>query len=448
VLVAVVLALIAAGCGNSGSDDSATETTKKPSSSGAGGATDVGVTDKDITVSLMMTKTGPNAIGEAGFDKGFEAYVESVNAAGGVNGRKIKIASTRDDASQPARQVSEYGQIMSQDKPFILVQASGNMADADKAIEDEIPVVAMYTDSGIMKSDNFFAVNGSWKAPDPTNLPAAPLGLNFGIYDAYILKKKGESTMASFGYNISASAKSAKDTCKEANEFGVKCAFEDTSLAFGFTDIGASIAKLKSAGVTHVWAAMDVGGCVTMLRSLKRAGMNDATLRCAVLPADADAPKYADVSGNLFAVSNYAPFDSDVPEMKKLVKEMGARKPGEQLNTVVTQGWAAGILLVDGLKAAGDDLTRANFVKTIRTDPAFSTWDAHGLISQVDWTKNRWSLWADPSYKVPKSCTGYLMRGGAKKFAQVGPTPKLCVVGLDAKGLADYVKSDKSSLEP
>jgi branched-chain amino acid transport system substrate-binding protein len=443
-LLVAVVALAAAGCGNS-DDDSANKTT---TTKGGGAArTDVGITDKEVRVTLLGTLTGPNAGGEAGFNDGFEAYVEALNAAGGVNGRTIKIVSTRDDASTPGRQVAEFQQAMENDKPFLVVMASGNFAAADAAIGQGVPVVGQYTTTEWHKSDLFFAVNaGSWGASDQSTVKAGPPGLSGAGYDAYILKKKGETKMATFGYAIAGSAASAKEICSEVDTLGVECAYSDTSLSFGFTDIGASLAKLKSEKITHIYAAMDVGGCVTILRSLKRAGM-DATLRCPA--ADAKTPgQYSDIADNIFMVQTGAPETSKIPAMVSFLKETKARKPGKDRTAVTRLGWYAGTLLEDALTEMGDDLTRENFVKTIRTSEKFAAWDARGLVSPIDWTTNVWDESQKPGF-TPKVGCGFIFRGDAdrKAFVPVGDPKGVCVNGIRRPAFDKLIKADKTTVD-
>src|SRR5919198_3201716 len=86
-LVALVamLALTVAACGRS--SDSASLSVP-------------GVTDKEIKVGGSFPFTGPLAVYGA-ISQGFAAYVDAVNASGGVNGRKIAYHPL-DDAYDPS----------------------------------------------------------------------------------------------------------------------------------------------------------------------------------------------------------------------------------------------------------------------------------------------------------------------------------------------------------
>jgi branched-chain amino acid transport system substrate-binding protein len=82
-----------------------------------------GVTDTKITIGGTFPFTGPLATAGA-LSKGFSAYVGAVNAAGGVNGRKIDYKPL-DDAYDPSRVASNARRLVQQDEVFALITALG-----------------------------------------------------------------------------------------------------------------------------------------------------------------------------------------------------------------------------------------------------------------------------------------------------------------------------------
>lgn len=452
-LVAILLALslVAAACGNDDGGSDAQETEQKGGSGGdGGGSTDVGVSGDEIRVSQIVSTTGVNASGHAGFEKGFEAYTEALNEKGGVHGRKVKIVSTRSDNSEAPRQAAEFQQAVEQDKVFAVFGSWPGFGGAEYAIAQKVPVFGAPYDNTWQKSDSFFGTSGgSWKAPDFTNLPTAPASLS-GSNSAYIAAKLGEKKFGTFGYTHPGSKAGAESACSAAGKLGLECVYQDVTLQFGFTDLGASIEKIKSSGARYFQALMDLSGCVTILRSLKRAGMEDAHLLCAVGYGPDAVEKFGDVVGNMFVVTGTAPFESDIPEMKRFVKELTTRKPGTDPSTTALNGWMAGILFEEALEEVGPNLTRAKLIETIRTGKAFSNWTARDIQGGIDWTTNRHEQYADPSFKPdPAICAGYLLRPDPanKRWVQVGEKPQLCLRGLtDAAKVKEKVAADKSKL--
>ena len=88
-----------------------------------------GVTADSVTIGAFGPITGPAAyIGLAGRD-GMSLAVKEINAAGGVNGRKINVVF-EDDAHSPTRGLAAAKKLVEQDKVFMLMSVGGSNATA------------------------------------------------------------------------------------------------------------------------------------------------------------------------------------------------------------------------------------------------------------------------------------------------------------------------------
>jgi branched-chain amino acid transport system substrate-binding protein len=88
-----------------------------------------GVTADSVTIGAFGPITGPAAyIGLAGRD-GMNLAVKEINAAGGVNGRKINVVF-EDDAHSPTRGLAAAKKLLEQDKVFMLMSVGGSNATA------------------------------------------------------------------------------------------------------------------------------------------------------------------------------------------------------------------------------------------------------------------------------------------------------------------------------
>jgi len=86
----------------------------------SGHAADPGVTDKEIVVGQFAAQTGPAAELGKRMQLGMLAHFNAVNAAGGVNGRSIKLVS-RDDGYEPDKAAAAVKALIEEDKVFALV---------------------------------------------------------------------------------------------------------------------------------------------------------------------------------------------------------------------------------------------------------------------------------------------------------------------------------------
>jgi len=86
-----------------------------------------GVTADGITIGAYGPITGPAAyIGLAGRD-GMNLAIKEINAAGGINGRKINVVF-EDDAHSPTRALAAVKKLVEQDKVFAIMSVAGSNA--------------------------------------------------------------------------------------------------------------------------------------------------------------------------------------------------------------------------------------------------------------------------------------------------------------------------------
>ena len=88
----------------------------------AGNAT--GVTDTTIKIGVHAPVTGAAAIPQQSFEKAVGVYFDSVNRAGGINGRKVEVLF-EDDGFDPNRARTECKRMAEQEEVFLLIGGAG-----------------------------------------------------------------------------------------------------------------------------------------------------------------------------------------------------------------------------------------------------------------------------------------------------------------------------------
>jgi branched-chain amino acid transport system substrate-binding protein len=108
---------------------------------------ETGVTEREIVVGQFAAFSGAAAqLGER-MRLGIEAHFKTVNAAGGVNGRQLKLV-TRDDGYEPEKAKAAVTALIEQDKVFALVGSVGTptgLASVPVLTQAGVPLVGMFT---------------------------------------------------------------------------------------------------------------------------------------------------------------------------------------------------------------------------------------------------------------------------------------------------------------
>lgn len=106
-----------------------------------------GVTDREVLVGQFAALSGPASQLGLRMQAGIKAYFTAVNAAGGINGRSLKLVS-RDDGYEPTRAAEAVKALIREDKVFALIGSVGTptgLAAAPILSEEKVPLVGMFT---------------------------------------------------------------------------------------------------------------------------------------------------------------------------------------------------------------------------------------------------------------------------------------------------------------
>src|ERR1700712_1023357 len=84
-----------------------------------------GVTDTEIVVGDILPLTGPPALLGVAHNIGVKLAVAEINAAGGINGRKVRLIS-EDDGYVVSRTIQGVRKLVTVDKIFAFTSLSGS----------------------------------------------------------------------------------------------------------------------------------------------------------------------------------------------------------------------------------------------------------------------------------------------------------------------------------
>lgn len=432
------LMLLASACGNStgkaepGKDDSP-DTTKASGSSGsettAGGefvaVTAPGVSDTEIRVGGIASVTNPlGATYGSAFD-GAQAYFDMINADGGIYGRKLVLAETKDDNAVNNKDAAKA--LIGSDIFAVLPVDTLLFTGADDLVAANVPtfgwtINAEWGGTPDAPRSNLFGQSGSFLGIG-SPAPSVP-------YMAKWLKKHKLGILA---YGVPQSADCATGIEKSIDKYGkgadVEVAFSDKSLAYGEKNLSVQVGKMKDAGVDFVTTCMDTNGVVTLATEMDKQGMDAIQY----LPNGYDqnfVAQYGDLFEGSVVRTDFAPFELDEADRPDgLVKFLEwMEKSGKDPTENAVTAWMNATQFVDGLKAAGPDFDRQKVIDAIN---AMTDWTGEGMTWGIDWTKRHTET--DP---MDRLCAAISKIEDSAFVPQVEPgKPFTCIDGSDPENL-------------
>jgi ABC-type branched-subunit amino acid transport system substrate-binding protein len=375
VALAATAALVAAGCGNAKSNAGGGGTTGG-TTGGTGGAETQGITSTEIKVGSLASITGPLGNQYAPVADGAEAYLDMINAHGGVDGRKIVMVAKLDDQTNPTRDISQAQALDQQYKVFALVGVATPLFPAGTWLgQNNVPTFGWNVNPEWAKYPSLFGEKGSYLDFTGT-APTLP----------WLAQKLGVKKVGVLAYNVSQSQDCATGTINSWKKFGFDPVFEDSSLPFGTTNIDADIQRMKQSGVQLMATCMDPTGNVLLARGAKEAnlhimqywpnGYDQSTLH-----------QYGSLMNGVYLAEGFTPFQSasTSPGMQTFLQQMKTYFPNEQISEVQLAGWLDANMFVDGLKAVGKNLTRSKLINAVNSISNFTGNGIWSSKSPIDW---------------------------------------------------------------
>jgi branched-chain amino acid transport system substrate-binding protein len=359
VAVLATASLLLAACGG-------TEEGGNPADTPAAEGSKVGVTDTAIKIGTHMPLTGVAAPGYSEISPGTKAYFDYVNAAGGVNGRKIEYV-VRDDVYNPANTTSVTNQLVLQDQVFAMQGGLGTAphnAVIDFLNEEKVP--DLFVSSGAL----------AWDQPEkyPFTFGWQP---NYEV-EGKILGKYIAETFPNAKVGLFLQGDDfGRDGAKGAKQYLAKQIVAEATYTSGNTDVGPQITQLQAAGADFVigfnvpsytalsqltalrlnykpkWAYSNVGSDITLVGSLlnnfSKGAVKDGGLLNGVI------------------TTKYLPTveEPENPWTKLFTDVWTKHGDGKPMSNFRLYGMAQAYTMVSALQAAGKDVTREGVVKAI-----------------------------------------------------------------------------------
>jgi branched-chain amino acid transport system substrate-binding protein len=349
-----------------------------PTASGAAGSSP-GVTAKTITIGLVIDETGGLASTFGDGVGAAQARVAYQNAHGGVDGRKLKLV-VADDQSNPSEVQTAAQDLVETKGVFgVVADTAFTFGGSSYLTKQGIPVTGDDIDGPEWgTAPNMF----SYGEPTFTIYPGNK-SYNYETVSKF-MKSIGVTKVAVLGYSIPSSVLSDNQTIAMDTALGLKSCYVNNSVPIASVDFTAIALQIKQAGCNGVLATFIAASNVALAQALKNDGLNqikqfyytsfaqstlqspgataalDNTYGEGVIPGKATA-------GGRATSAFYADLKKYDSSYTGGIPDLGA-----------TTGWVGVDELIEGLKLAGPNPTRAKFIADLRK---VKNYTAGGLFS-------------------------------------------------------------------
>lgn len=320
-------------------------------------AAEVGVSDTEVRVGQFAAQTGPAAELGKRMQLGMLAHFNAVNAAGGINGRKLTLVS-RDDGYEPEKAIAAVKALIDEDKVFALVGSVGtptNLAAVPAINAAGIPLIGPFTGAQALREPlnrNLFHVRASY----------------FDETERIVqhLTTLGISKIAVFYQNDSYGKAGLEGVIRALTKRNLKPTASVT-VERNSVDVAASLAAILKAAPEAVIQISAYKSCAALIRQAKAKGYGGQFFNVSFVGSKALADELGDVGAGV-TISQVVPFpyiasSPIVREYQQRMTEAGHK----DFDFSSMEGFLAAKVFTEGLRRAGKAPTRDSLVTALES---------------------------------------------------------------------------------
>lgn len=337
-----------------------------------GGPGSNGTSGDTIKVGVYGDLTGPTSSFGQSTKNGVELAVEEINAAGGVNGKKIEIVS-EDDQGRPEQAKTVVSKLISQDKVQALlgeVASTNSLAAAPVAQEAKVPMITPSSTNPKVTETGDYISRVCFIDPFQGSVMAK--------FAANTLKAKTAAVIGDVNSDYSKGLTQFFE--EEFNRLGGKVIAKE---AYTQTDpdFKGQLTKIRNLNPDVIYIPGYYGQVGIIAKQARELGMN-----MPLLGGDGwDSPELWKLGGDALKnafISNHYSAENPAPEIQNFVKAYKAKF------NVVPDSLAA--LAYDAAKVLADAIKRAGTTESAKLKDAINaTKDFPGVTGKITLDANR-----------------------------------------------------------
>jgi branched-chain amino acid transport system substrate-binding protein len=374
---------------------------------GPGGGTGAGQEGKEIVIGVIADLTGATADVGKPYNEGMLAYVDKINAAGGIRGSKIKALS-EDYAYKVPNAEEKYKKYVAEKAVAIQGWGTGDSeALRSKVKDDELPFMSAS-----------YAEALTDPAQSPYNFVVAPTYSDqMRVVLDYIAAQDPAAQVAVFHHDSPFGTAPLADGQQWVKDKGYQLGFKAYPMTAGATDQIGLLQQAKAQGAKYV-VIQNVSSPAAVVARDIAAQKLDMKIVCLNWCSDELFVKTAgDAAEGHLMVQPFAPPSAGKPghqEVRQYCQGKGIDLDAKGLHFV--QGWYTMHVMVKGIEQVltnGKELTGPNLRTALETMPAVDTGGVTGPIK-----------FSAESHRGSTASGIYQVSGGTLTEVTAGVAPK------------------------
>ena len=300
------------------------------------GASSIAAAQDAYVIGVSAAMTGPAAATYAPVVESMKAYLEHVNAKGGIRGKPVKLV-VLDDSAQPSRAAANAKRLLTEDKVVLLMNSSLSSTYAPMVAEAKRANVPLYFAGSVCPKETY-------PPADPLQFCSTAFGANLDSQAALDFVKRTAKEPVRIGF-----AAMAIPISRGEIDYA-----EGLSKTLGMTPVEKQITppptpdytpfatKLKDANPNWVYSWAPWVSEIRTFEALRRLGWNGSYIAWAHLNAEDELARVKD--GSLYVIGTNTFFSDSVP-MHAEVRAVTNRANLQYPVTWLTEGFIAGLVI-------------------------------------------------------------------------------------------------------
>jgi branched-chain amino acid transport system substrate-binding protein len=297
----------------------------------------------------------------------FNARIARFNAAGGLNGRKVRLLTVLNDGGSATTDLSDLQQLVLKDKVFAIVPyGTVYWAPASTTFleQQNIPYIG-WAVAGPQQceGDGSFPIDGCLQTY--SYVPTKP----FQLLAQYLGKKPSQLRIAFISNDVAGGASTLDPFTAATKKLGWDVVYSQATVPLSTTNYSPYVQALLAAKPDVIYSVTVISDSAGLSVALKQAGFKGTFASpTSYLPGVLEQQKQlAEALGGTVAMAGFPPAEENTAVTRQMESDLKAAGDSTNLDYGAQIGWLSADEFIQELQATAKagPVTSANFIKTI-----------------------------------------------------------------------------------